>query len=582
MKTSTILTSFNGGLFSPRLNGRVDIAKYYSSCRTLENMIVYPHGGASRRFGTVFVAETKTSANISRLIPYQFNEEQSYVVEMGHEYLRFYKDNGQIVSGTIATGTPIEVASSYTSSLIDTVRYAQNQDTMRLVNQSVFPCSLTRSSHTAWTLASTTFVSTPSDWGGASGYPGHVGFYEQRSVYAGTIAQPQTMWLSNTGSLNGFDYASGAAADDDSPLTLTLDGNSVIRWLLPGRYLNVGTGESEWVVSSGSGDEAMTPTMRKAKRASRYGSSSTPAVAVANAILFVQRAGRKLRELVYDYVSDSYGDPPDLTIFSEHVTKVGIKSYAFQREPDSILWCVLNDGTIAAFTYNKTQDVTGWHTHSTDGDFESVTTIPVEGYDQVWFIVNRTIGGAAKRYVEYMAPDFGTTQSKCWFVDSGLQYDGSGTKTVTGLDHLEGKLVSILADGAVMPAETVVSGAITISTAASIIIAGLPYTSILEPMDLETKEQSGSGQGKRKKIHNIMVRFYQTLGAKVGSAAGTMDIITFRTASDPMDSAPPLFTGDKVVPFPGGWDRHGYIRITQEQPLPLTVLAIEPLVNTGD
>jgi hypothetical protein len=542
-------------------------------------MIVYPHGGASRRFGTVFVAETKASATMARLIPFQFNIEQAYIIEMGHEYLRFYKDNGQIVSGTAA----YEIASPYASALIGAVQYVQNSDTMRLVNQSVCPMILTRTGHTAWTLASSVFIAQPADWSAASGYPGCVTLYEQRSVYAGTPEKPQTMWFSTTGYPD--DMTTGTNADDG--MELSLDDNNVIMWMKAARYLNVGTGEAEWVVSSGAGDEAMSPTKKKARRISRYGSSFLPAVAIANALLFVQRAGRKLRELIYDYIQDNYGDPPDLTIFAEHVTKTGIKSYAFQREPDSILWCVLNDGTIAAFTYNKAQEITGWHTHTTGsttstGLFEDVACIPVADHDQVWFVVSRTIGGVTKRYVEYLAPDFDDAQEDCWFVDCGLKYDGTGTTQLTGLDHLEGSTVSILADGAPMPNKTVASGTISISTAASVVIAGLPFTSILEPMDLETKEEGGSSQGKRKKIHQVMVRFYKTLGAKVGSAAGTIDTIPFRTPSDPMDSAPPLFTGDKIVPFAGGWDRHGYIRITQDQPLPLTVLAVEPLVNTGD
>ncbi|MFH1230992.1 MAG: hypothetical protein V1709_05790, partial [Planctomycetota bacterium] len=236
----------------------------------------------------------------------------------------------------------------------------------------------------------------------------------------------------------------------------------------------------------------------------------------------------------------------------------------------------------AALTYNKAQDVVGWHTHDTDGLFEDVAVIPVADHDQVWFIVKRTIGGVDHRYIEYLAPDFVDNQAACWFVDSGLQYSGTGATTVTGADHLEGKVVSILADGAVKPDTTVASGTISISTAASVVTAGLPYKSILEPMDLETKEAEGSAQGRRRKIHNALVRFYKTLGANIGSKVGALDVIPFRKSSDPMDSAPPLFTGDKIIPFPGGWDRHGYIRITQEQPLPLTVLAIVPLVSTND
>ena len=236
MKTSQILTNFTAGVFSPRLNGRVDVAKYYNAARTIENMVVYPHGGASRRLGTVFVAETKTSANISRLIPFQFNIEQAYIIEMGHEYLRFYKDNGQITTGLAA----YEISTPYTTALIDSVRYAQNSDTMRIVNKSVAPQILTRTAHTAWTLATSTFIATPADWGGASGYPGDVVLYEQRSVYAGTTTRPQTMWFSSSGNLD--DMTCGTA--DDDGMELTLDDNSIIRWMMAGRFLNVGTGEA--------------------------------------------------------------------------------------------------------------------------------------------------------------------------------------------------------------------------------------------------------------------------------------------------------------------------------------------------
>lgn len=579
MKTSAILTNFTGGIYSPRLYGRVDLSKYYNACRTIQNMIVHPQGGASRRFGTVFVAETKASATAARLIPFQFNVEQAYMLEFGHQYIRFYKDNGQIVTGV----TPVEVATNYTSALLDSIQYAQNADVMRIVNQSVYPSVLTRTSHVDWTLETSVFTAPPADWSAASGYPGSVALYEQRSAYAATPERPQTIWLSATGNLD--DMTSGAGADD--AMELTLDDNSVILWMMAARFLNIGTSEAEWIVSSGATDEAITPTQRKARRVSRHGSSSVAAVAAANAILFVQRTGLKLRELIYDYVQDSFGDPEDLTIFADHVLATGIKSYAFQKEPNSILWCVLDDGDLAAFTYNKLQEITAWHLHKTgsatsSGLFEDVEVVPVSDHDQVWFIIRRYIGGQWKRYIEYLAPDFADDQSQCWFVDSGLKYEGSGASTVSGLDHLEGATVSILADGAPEPNSTIASGTLTRSTVSSVVIAGLSFKSILEPMDLETKEESGSSQGKRRKIHNIMVRFYKTLGANVGSEEGAIDTIPFRTPSDPMGSAPPLFTGDKIVPFPGGWDRHGYIRITQEQPLPLTVLAIEPLVSTND
>ena len=88
------LTNFTGGELSPRLDGRNDIAKYNSGCKTLENMIVYPHGSASRRSGTQFVAEVKDSTKKTRLIPFEFSTVQTYILEFGDQYIRFYKDNG--------------------------------------------------------------------------------------------------------------------------------------------------------------------------------------------------------------------------------------------------------------------------------------------------------------------------------------------------------------------------------------------------------------------------------------------------------------------------------------------------------
>jgi len=576
MKTRQILTNFTGGIFGKKLRGRVDISKYFNACRTLSNMIVFPQGGASSRFGTVFVAETKASATIAHLIPFQFNITQAYILEFGEQYIRFFRDSGTIVSGV----DPYEISTTYTTATLFALKYAQDADKMRIVHEDVYPKTLTRTGHIAWTLASTTFTSAPSAWTAASGYPSDIALYEQRSVYAASTSKPQSLWFGVTGSLD--DMTSGTDADDG--MELILDDYNVIKWIKAGRYLNVGTGEGEWVVSSGATDEAMTPTKRKARRISRYGSSAVSAISANNAILFIQRTGRKLRELVYNFIEDSYGDPPDLTIFADEVLSTGVKAYAFQKEPNQILWCVLNDGNIAAFTYNKEQEITAWHTHETDGTFEDVAVMPVSDHDQVWFIVRRTVNGIQKRYIEYLAPDFGDDQSECWFVDSGLRYSGTATTQVGGLDHLAGKSVSILADGAVRPDATVTaSGYASVgSPAASVVIAGLPFSAVLEPMDLETKEDDGSSQGRRAKIHQVMIRFYKTLGAKVGTGASSLDIIPFRTPSDTMGSPPPLFTGDKIVPFPGGWSRHKYIRIEQDQPLPLTVTAIVPLTTTND
>ena len=576
MKTNQILTNFTAGEFSPRLNGRVDISKYYNACRTLQNMIVFPHGGASRRFGTVYVAECKDSTKKARLIPFQFSTSQAYIIEAGETYFRFYKDNGTITSGLL----PYEITTPYTEDQLATIKFAQNADTMRLVNQAVAPQTLTRTGHTSWTLATTTFTAQPAQWTAAN-WPGAVALYEQRSVYAATPNEPQTLWFSVTAAQD--DMTIGTADDDGMELTIDSDQVNSILWLLPARYLNVGTVSDEWMISSGSAaDASITPTSRKARRISNYGSADIQAKFINNAAIFVQRVAKKVREMIYNYINDDYGDPPDLTLLAEHITANGIKSFAFQKVPEPIGWFVLNNGDLISVTYNKAQEIVAWCKHDTEGYFEDVAVIPTATHDQAWFIVKRTINGSDKRYIEYMATDFDDDQDACWFVDCGLAYSGTGATTVTGLDHLEGCTVSVLGDGAAYPNETVASGTISIDYAAASITVGLPFTSVLEPMDLELQGVGGSTQGARKKIHSAVVRFYETLGAKIGTESGTEEVIPFRTPSDPMGTAPPLFTGDKIISFTGGWDRHGYIRIIQEQPLPMTVLAIVPKVNTND
>ena len=95
------LTNFTGGEFSPRLDGRNDLSKYTSACKTLENFVIYPHGSAARRSGTQFVAEVKDSSAKTRLIPFEFSTTQTYMLEFGNQYIRFYKDNGAILEGDV-------------------------------------------------------------------------------------------------------------------------------------------------------------------------------------------------------------------------------------------------------------------------------------------------------------------------------------------------------------------------------------------------------------------------------------------------------------------------------------------------
>jgi hypothetical protein len=323
-KASPIITAFNAGELSPLLKGRVDLEKYYQGCEILENMTVYPHGGAVRRPGTYFCAEVKSSALPTRLIPFEFSTTQAYIIEVGHEYMRFYMNQGQIT----LSGTAYEISTPYQSGEIFQLKFVQSADTMYIVHPNHAPQKLTRTGHTAWSLTVVSFTANP--FAAAGDYPAAVAFYEQRLSLAGTLNDPQKYWLSMSGDYE--DMTAGAEDDDAIEYTIAADQVNAIKWMVPGRVLLTGTVGGEWRMWSGSASDPITPSNADAKRQTAHGSKDIQAMPMGNSVLFIQRAGRKIRELVYDYDVDGYVSA-DLSILAEHITAGGIETWAYQEEP---------------------------------------------------------------------------------------------------------------------------------------------------------------------------------------------------------------------------------------------------------
>jgi len=667
------LTNFTGGELSPRLDGRNDLAKYPTGCKTLENMIIYPHGSAARRSGTQYVAEVKDSTKETRLIPFEFSTTQTYILEFGDQYIRFYKDNGQILSG----GSAYEISSPYLEAELFDIKFAQSADVMYLCHPNHAVRKLSRTGHTAWTLttvdfqngpfmdhnistttlaaghtavgssgnltlSSTTGVNNDQGWlttdvgrlvhfkdghykitaytsptvavsiciaspssGSAStdfalgsfsdttGHPSCVTFFEQRLVFAATLSQPQTLFFSKSGDYENMDdNYHGTVADDDA-IIYTIASNQVnaIRFMTATRTLIIGTAGGEFAVSGGGTDIAITPTNILIKKQSNNGAANVDALAVGNATLFLQRAKRKLRELAYNFDVDGY-IAPDLTILAEHISEGGFKQLSYQQEPNQIIWCVRNDGQLIGLTYQREQQVVAWHRHIFGGSFgsgnaicESVATIPTDDSEyQTWVIVKRTIDGTTKRYIEYIHNlNFDQTDDTTFnFLDSQLSYDGSPATTISGLSHLEGQTVSVLADGATHPDAVVSSGEITLSRSASKVKVGLAFTSLLQTMRIDAGSQNGTSQSKTKRIYEITLRLYETLGVEVGPDLNNMERIPFRSSADLMDSSVAVFTGDKEIEFRGNYETDGFIFVRQNQPLPLTILSLYPKLQTND
>jgi hypothetical protein len=586
-RTTLALTSFVSGEFGNKLTGRTDFEKYQSAAKTMENFLVHPQGAATRRVGTQFISEVKDSTKKTRLIPFEFSTTQTYILEFGDQYIRFYKDKGQILS----SGSAYEISSPYLEAELFDIKFAQSADVMYLVHPNHDVRKLSRTGHTSWSLATVSFTGSPSlPISGSDDRPSSVSFYEQRLAFAGTNNNPQTIWFSKAGDYENF--TTGTNADDAMIYTIASNQVNAIRYLKAQRTLVVGTSGGEFTVSADGTDASITPTNVTIKKQSSYGSANVDAVAAGNAILFLQKAKRKIRELAYNFDSDSYV-APDLTILNDAVTESGIIQMEWQQEPDNILWCVREDGQLAALTYQRSEAVVSWHRHILGGSFgsgnavvESIASISgVLNEDELWVIVKRTVDGSTVRYVECFSDfDFDETASTDFkFLDSHLSYSGSATTTLSGLDHLEGQTVSILADGSVHANKIVSSGSVSLDREVTKACVGLSYDSVLQTMRIEGGAAEGTSQGKIKRITKVVLRLFETVGVKVGPSLSNLETVPFRTTSSNL-SAPvdTLIEGDKEIEFNDDYNSDGHIFIKQDQPLPASILAIYPTLVTND
>lgn len=685
------ITNFTAGEISPRLEGRTDLSKYFNGCRTLENFLVHPHGGTSRRPGFRFVAESMGREGPILLIPFEFNAEQTYVLEFaegpdGQGRMRVFTGHGVVLSDGVEYVRDIP----YAADEFDTLRYAQSDNSLILVHPDHPVREMTRVDHDDWTMEEMDFLGRPEAWAEGDS-PSAVCFYEQRLVLAATRTRPASLWLSRTGEFtdfrlktrevpldgwrdleiadgNGDGLRDGKAGDsvlikagagfeardavkgqhpdgttryyrykggknysavnaqikvtfaaepegnqieliwnedgelnrdawdcfevgdrtdasageeplDDDAIEVTLSGRQAngIEFIVPRRSLWIGTAGGEWTLSTSSSGP-LTPENVKAAQEGTSGASSTRPESVGFATLYIQRAGRKIREMSYRFEADAYVSK-DLTLLSEHITEGGLTQLAYVQEPDSILYGVRGDGVLVALTYVPDQEVAAWSRIVTDGVVERAATVynDAEKRDELWIAVLRTVNGVPRRYIEYLEAPFDGTIENGFFVDSGLTYRGTPTDTVSGLSHLAGRTVSVLADGTVQ-ADRAVSedGSLALDRPASIVHAGLPYSSVLQPMRLDAGSSRGTAQTKKKRIIKVAVRFHNTLGGLIGPDLSRLEPVYFRSPATPMGRSPGPFCGDKIVNFPKGWDRGGLLTIVQRQPLPMSVLMVVP------
>jgi len=672
-----------------------------------------------------------------------------------------------------ATGTGINITASAITGINGGAGF-QTTDVGRIISFNSGKAKITARTNTTVVVATitTAFANTDATaafklgaFSDTTGHPSCVSFFEQRLVFAGTSDEPQTLYFSKSGDYENM--TTGTNADDAMVYTIASNQVNKIRYLKAVRTLLIGTTGGEFTVSADGTDAAVTPTNIQIRRQSSFGAANVDAQPAGNAILFLQRAKRKIRELAYNYDTDGY-IAPDLCILNETVTDSGVNEMAYQQAPDSILWAVRDDGVLSGLTYQRTDNVVAWHRHLIGGkadttkniiqqeiSFTANTTVvngtnntitlsshglstndpvyyyaaanPITGItsgrlyyviasdsntiklassaansaagtaisltgpstastqyiyqgvniasnviyssshgfktgdkifydnigtaigglsenveynvsrvdddqfklysdsklinvvsltsahsseqtdnilqntkvesvatisgdlneDELWIISQRWVNGAVRRYVECFSNfDFDETAPEDFkFVDSHLSYSGVAVSSLSGLDHLEGETVSILADGATHAKKTVSDGSISLDRASRKVTVGLPYNSVLQTMRIEggAGQLEGTAQGKIKRISKIVLRLFETVGAKVGPSLDNLETVPFRTTSGAMDLPVSTFiAGDKEVEFSDDYNTDGFIFVKQDQALPLTVLALYPTIVTND
>ena len=731
--------SFTSGELSQSIWGRTDLIKYASGLKVCQNFIVRTHGGVENRPGSYFVAPAKFHDKKCRLIPFEFSSTQTYALEFGDKYIRFYTEGGQILNDD---GSVYEIESPYSEADLPLIKSVQSADLMTLCHPDYPPKTLGRYGHTDWrlndfmhkngpfeevnvdegvrvtvsdetgtvtitanadlftqehvgaqlyveqinsqvppwyansvvsnkpasptgakiksngktyvavgsyhgtdghdwstggtapdhevgdeldgpqkyggsglgnfgilwrylhsgfgivritsvtnarTATGTVVLRIPeniksgtykwafSAWGKSAGYPRTAMYHQQRLVFAATRKQPQTLWMSKTGDFNNFGHTFPGKDDDSITMTIAARQLNEIRYLVPMNSLIALTSASEWVI--GESNASLSPATVSAKVQGYRGSSHNEPLVIGNTSLFIQEKGSIVRDLAYRYEDDVFGGS-DLSVMSNHLFDgFQIVDWAYAQVPYSVCWSVRNDGVMLGLTYMREQDVWGWHRHVTDGKFESVCAISEGVEDRVYMSIAREINGQTQRYIEVMSRRVSMPVERAFYVDSGLSYNGVERSEFSGLEHLEGKEVAILADGNVHGRQIVKNGRIALDYPAKVINVGLPYVSEIETLDLNIQTQE-SIKDKKKSVSSVSLYVYDTRGGWTGENRDKMTEIKSRAVSDNYGRIEP-FTGLYGCAIRSSWNVMGRVIVQQRDPLPISILNAIPNVTLG-
>lgn len=626
-----IKTTFTAGEVSRELLGRGDLRAYENGALALRNVFIKPTGGVTRRAGLGYI---DTAPGNGKLIAFEFNTQQTSL-------LVITDGNIDIYTGGVKEAS---IASPWTASQIDQIAWTQSADTLLITHPNVFPKKLVRNADASWALSDWVFFTdeniinqpyfkfadsdvtlTPSgttgsitltassdvfalahegtrlrvagkeveitdydsptvvtvttvedlpstdatiDWfeqafSPVRGYPVTVAFHQDRLVIGGSRDLPNRLWFSKSGDLFNFDLGEGL--DDESiEFSILSDQVNAIRGIFSGRHLQVFTSGAEWQVTG----DPLTPASVQIRRQTRIGSlidRYIPPTNVDGATLFIARNKQEVQEFLYTDLEQAY-QSSDLALLSRHIIEDPIDmDYDSKRR---LLFLVRGDGQFAALTVFRAEQVAAWTLHNTQGNVKSVAVVG----DDVFMLVER----GASYFVEQLDDDLN--------LDSALTGEvGSPSTSWSGLDHLEGGSASIVADGFVVADQTVTTGTITLSEAASNVQIGLPFTHIIEP--LPPSDLGNAGGARKTRLVEATFRLQDTQSFKLDVGRGLSDISLRQLGEDEiLDEPPPSVSGDIRVRALG-WQADNtkpLWRIEQDEPLAFTLLSVINEIKVND
>lgn len=412
-------------------------------------------------------------------------------------------------------------------------------------------------------------------WNGEKGYPSATGFYEDRLVFAGSKGFPQTFWTSKTGDY--YNFGTSIPSADDDGITATLNGGQMngIKAIIAFGEMLLLTAGGEFKVSGGG--KAITGSNVLSQPQEYRGVSDVNPVTIGSRIIYVQHQGNIIRDLAYSYDVDKYtGD--DLNLLASHLFEGHkIISMTYQQIPNSIVWCVRDDGLLLGLTYIKEQDIYAWHQHTTaGGKFVSVCNIGGSTEDKLYAVIER--GG--QYYVEIMeSRDKSTNVEDQFFVDSGITYEGEPTDEISGLKHLEGYTVAILADGNVLPQQTVENGKVLLGNKYKKVHVGLPIDAEIKTLPIDFTAQDGTYLSRKKRIATVTLLLKDSRGGLFGMKENELNEFKWRS-NEAYGEPISLQTGKfKVTIKSATYDETQQITIKQPDPLPMTVLSLIPEIE---